>query len=82
MPEAGHNSDAQLKSIVERVENLNAQIKNLTDDRADIFKEAAGNGFNVKALRQIVSIRKQDKTKREEAEAILHRYMVAMGMAV
>lgn len=82
MTEPGHNINGQIKSVVERIENLNAQIKELTDDRADIFKEAAGNGLNVKALRQIVAIRKQDKAKREESEAILHRYMVAMGMAV
>lgn len=82
MSEPGHNINGQLKSIVERVENLNAQIKELTDDRADVFKEASGNGFNAKAIRQIVSIRKQDKSKREEAEAILHNYMVQLGMAV
>lgn len=80
MTELSHNINGQLKSIVERVENLNAQIKELTDDRADIFKEAAGNGFNVKVLRQLVSIRKQDKTKWEEAQAILYSYMSSLGM--
>jgi uncharacterized protein (UPF0335 family) len=80
MTEPGHNINGQLKSVVERIENLNAQIKELTDDRAEIFKEAGGNGFDVKVLRQLVSIRKQDKSKRDEAQAILESYMASLGM--
>lgn len=79
MATIGDNS--QLKSVVERIERVNEQIKELTDDRSDIYKEAAGNGLNVKALRQIVAIRKQDQAKREEAEAILATYLSALGMA-
>ena len=70
----------QLKSIVQRIEAMNEEIKTLTDDRAGIFTEAKGNGFDVKALRTIVRIRAMDKTKRDEQEAILDAYMAALGM--
>lgn len=81
MSELGANSKEQLKSIVERVENLETEIKGLSDDRNDIYKEAAGNGYDVKALRTIVRMRKQDPDKRAEQEAILETYLHAMGMA-
>lgn len=75
---SGHNG--QLKAIVERIENVNEQIKELTSDRGDIFKEAGGNGFDVKALRHLVRLRAEDPDKRAEREAILETYMHAMGM--
>ena len=78
--ELGHNSDAQFRSLVERIENINVQIKELTSDRSDIFAEAKSTGVDVKVLRRLVAIRKEDQTKREEAEAILETYMRAMGM--
>ena len=80
MTELGGNSKEQLKSIIDRVENLNEQIKELGSDRSDIFKEAGGNGFDVKALRQIVRLRAEDPSKRAEREAILETYMHALGM--
>lgn len=76
----GHNSKEQLKSVIERVENLNEQIKELSSDRSDIFKEAGGNGFDVKALRHIIRIRAEDPNKRAEREAILETYMQTLGM--
>jgi uncharacterized protein (UPF0335 family) len=78
--ETGHNSNEQLKSIVERYENVGEQIKALQEDQKDIMAEAKGNGYDPKILRRVVSIRKQDKAKRDEAEAILERYMAALGM--
>lgn len=80
MTQIGDNSKEQLKSIIERVENLNSEIKGLSDDRADIFKEAAGNGYDVKALRTIVRMRKQDAGERAQQEAILEAYQHALGM--
>lgn len=80
MTELGGNSKEQLKSIIDRVENLNEQIKELGSDRSDIFKEAGGNGFDVKALRQIVRLRAEDPSKRAEREAILETYMTTLGM--
>lgn len=82
MTEIGHNSIAkdQLKSIIERIERLEEDKKAISDDIKDVYSEAKGNGFDVKALRRIVSLRKQDPDKRAEQEAILDTYMHALGM--
>ncbi len=80
MTEAGHNSDGQLKTIVERIENVNEQIKGLTDDRGDIFTEAKGNGFDTKALRKIIALRKLSSEDRAAQDQILETYMHALGM--
>jgi uncharacterized protein (UPF0335 family) len=74
----GDNS--QLKSIVERIENVNEQIKELTDDRSDIFKEASGNGLDSKALRTIIRLRAMKPDDRAAQEAILDTYKQALGM--
>jgi len=81
MSEPGHNANGQLKSIVERLENLDGQIKELRDDRNDIIAEAKSAGFDPKTLRKVVSIRKEDSKKREQAQAILDNYMSQLGMA-
>lgn len=82
MTEIGHNSIAkdQLKSIIERVERLEEDKKAISDDIRDVYSEANGNGFDVKALRRIVALRKQDPDKRAEQEAILDTYLHALGM--
>lgn len=77
-PSTGHNG--QLKSIVERIENLDGQIRELRDDRNDIIAEAKSAGFCPKTLRKVVSIRKEDAKKREQAQAILDSYLVSLGM--
>lgn len=76
----GHNSNEQLKSIVERVERVNETIKELTSDRGDIFSEAKGNGFDTKALRKIIALRKLSSEDREAQDQILDTYMNALGM--
>jgi uncharacterized protein (UPF0335 family) len=78
----GDNSKQQLKSIVERIETLDGQIKERRDDQKDIYAEAKGNGYDVKALRTIVRMRKQDANERQEQETILETYMQALGMLV
>lgn len=70
----------QLKSIVERVERLEEEKKALADDIRDIFAEAKANGFDTKVLRQVIRMRKQDRTERQEQEAILELYLHALGM--
>lgn len=77
-PQAGHNG--QLKSIVERIENIESQIKELGSDRSDIYSEAKGSGWDVKAIRAIVRMRKQDANERAEQETILETYMQSLGM--
>jgi len=70
----------QLKSIVERIERLEEEKKVIADDIRDIYAEAKGNGYDVKALRTIVRMRKQDPNERAEEETILETYMHALGM--
>ncbi|MGE3146117.1 MAG: DUF2312 domain-containing protein [Pseudorhodoplanes sp.] len=71
----------QLRAIVERVEKLEEEKKAISDDIRDVFAEAKVNGFDTKALRQVVKLRKLDKNERAEQEAILDTYLVALGMA-
>jgi uncharacterized protein (UPF0335 family) len=70
----------QLKSIIERIERLEEEKKTISDDIRDVYAESKGNGFDVKALRQIVRLRKQDPNDRQEHETIVDTYMQALGM--
>jgi uncharacterized protein (UPF0335 family) len=70
----------QLKAIVERIEHLEEEKKAIADDIKDVYAEAKGNGYDVKALRKIIRLRKQDKNERAEEEAVLETYMHALGM--
>jgi len=70
----------QLKAIIERIERLEEEKKTISDDIRDVYAEAKGNGFDVKALRTIVRLRKMDTDERKEAEAVLETYMHALGM--
>ena len=71
----------QLKAVIERIERLEEEKKATSDDIRDVYAEAKGNGFDVKALRAVVRIRKQDENKRKEEEAVLVTYLHALGMA-
>jgi uncharacterized protein (UPF0335 family) len=70
-----------LKAFVERVERLEEEKKAISDDIRDVYAEAKANGFDTKALRTIVRLRKQDVEERREQENILATYMHALGMA-
>jgi uncharacterized protein (UPF0335 family) len=70
----------QLKAIVERVERLEEEKKAIADDIRDVYAEAKGNGFDIKALRTVVRLRKQDINERKEQEAVLETYLHALGM--
>ena len=75
-----NDHNGQLKAIVERIETVNEEIKGMTADRGDIFKEAKGNGFDVKALRTIIRLRAMNPDDIAEQEAILDTYKNALGM--
>ncbi len=79
-PPATRFAKDQLKAVVERVERLEEEKKALSDDIRDVYAEAKAHGFDVKALRTIVRLRKQDTDERKEQEAILETYMHALGM--
>jgi len=70
----------QLKAIVERIERLEEEKKATSDDIRDVYAEAKGNGFDVKALRSIVRLRKLDTDERREQQEVLDTYMHALGM--
>jgi len=70
----------QLRQLVEQIERLEEEKKALAGDIRDKFLEAKAVGFDVKALRKIVSLRKKSKTDRDEEDAILATYMHALGM--
>jgi uncharacterized protein (UPF0335 family) len=69
-----------LRAFVERVERLEEEKKAIADDIRDVYAEAKANGFDVKALRSVVRMRKQDINERKEQEAILETYLHALGM--
>ena len=72
-------AQGQLKSIIERIERLEAEKAETAEHIKEVYAEAKGNGFDVKTLRQVVKVRRQDRAKRQEAEAILDLYLSALG---
>lgn len=72
-------AQTQLKSIVERVERLEQEKAEILEAIKEVYLEAKGNGFDVKILRQIVRLRKQDRAKRMEEEQVLDLYLAALG---
>ena len=71
---------SKLLSYVERVEHLNEEVKALQTDIKEIYEEAKSNGYDVKALKAIIALRKLDHAAREEAETVLDVYKAALGM--
>ena len=81
MSDAAHGvARDQLRAFVERIERLEEEKKTIADDIKEVFLECKSTGFDVKAVRQIVRLRKQDQAERQEAEAILDLYKAALGM--
>jgi uncharacterized protein (UPF0335 family) len=70
----------QLKSIVERIERLEEDKKAIADDIREVYAEAKGNGFDVKVLRKVVSLRKQETAERVEQEQLIDLYLAAVGV--
>ena len=72
----------KIRAFVERIENLDTEIQELNDQKKEVFAEAKGEGFDVKILKEIVKLRKQDEEERDERESMLDLYMRAMEQAV
>ena len=70
----------QLKAFVERIERLEEEKKATADDIRDVYAEAKGNGFDTRALRAIVRLRKMDMNERREQQEVLETYLHALGM--
>jgi uncharacterized protein (UPF0335 family) len=73
-------AQAQLRQLVEQIERLEQEKKAIADDIREKYLEAKGVGFDVKAIRKIIALRKKSKTERQEEEGILEVYMHALGM--
>jgi len=73
------SAQGRLRSIIERLERLDEDKQAILNDMNEVFAEAKGDGYDVKALRKVLRLRKQDRAKRQEEEAILDLYMSALG---
>lgn len=71
----------QLRAFVERIERLDEEIKGLTEDKKEIFDEAKNEGYDVKILKEVIRLRKQDKKERDEHESLLEVYLHAIETA-
>ena len=72
-------AQSQLKSVIERIERLEEDKAAVTADLKEVYLEAKGNGFDVTILRKVIRLRKQDKAKRLEEEALIDLYLSAIG---
>ena len=87
MSDIGHNSgevlngtaQTQLRTVIERIERLNADADDIKADLKEVYSEAKGNGFDTKIIRKVVALRKKDRAKRQEEQAILDLYLSAIG---
>jgi uncharacterized protein (UPF0335 family) len=68
----------QLRAIVERIEHVEDEIRELTEAKKEIYLEAKGNGFDVKTLREVIRVRKQDQKERDEQDSLLDAYLEAI----
>ncbi len=80
VPEGGNIAGEELRLLIERVERLEEEKKGIADDVKDVMSEAKGRGYDPKAIRKILAIRKKKKDEYQEEEAILEVYMQALGM--
>lgn len=73
-----NETQLRLRNFIERAERLEADIDGLKQDLKSIFSEAKGEGFDPKTMKKVISLRKKNKTEREEEEALLHTYLHAV----
>jgi uncharacterized protein (UPF0335 family) len=71
----------QLRAFVERIERVEEEIRALTEDKKDIYAEAKGQGFDVKILREVIRVRKQDQKELDEHATLLDVYLHALATA-
>ena len=69
----------QLRAFIERIERLEEDKRAVADDIKEVYAEAKGNGFDVKIMRKVISLRRMDRDKRVEEETILELYLSALG---
>ncbi|EFO33925.1 conserved hypothetical protein [Roseibium sp. TrichSKD4] len=81
MSDPGGVAGDQLRAFVERVQRLEEEIRVINDDKADIYKEAKGEGFDTKILKMVIRDLRKQPHEREEQAAVYDLYMAALGMA-
>ena len=81
MTHAGGFPGDRIRSFIERIERIDDEIKALNEGKKEVFAEAKGEDFDVKVLREILRLRKQDKDERDEQESLLDLYLSAMESA-
>jgi uncharacterized protein (UPF0335 family) len=79
MPDGAGISAQRLKSFIQRIERLEEEKKALGADIREVYSEAKSGGFDAKIMRQVVKVRKMDKSDREEQESLLQVYLEAVG---
>lgn len=75
----GNSTGARLRSIVQRIETLEEEKAALASDIREVYAEAKGDGFDVKALREVIRRRKQDRAELQELDALVELYTAALG---
>ena len=73
-------TEEELRQFVERIESINATIKDHTDDRKEVFAEAKARGYDPKALRKVLALRKKKPDQIAEEEAVEEVYRAALGI--
>ena len=71
----------QLRALVERIEHVEEEISELAESKRELYAEAKGNGFDVKILREVIRLRKQDQQERDEQVSLLDAYLHAIETA-
>jgi uncharacterized protein (UPF0335 family) len=79
MTEVGNNTAKDLQSLIERIENMEADKKAISEDIKDVYSEAKGRGYDTAAIKEIVKMRREDAEKRRTREAIVDTYLAALG---
>jgi uncharacterized protein (UPF0335 family) len=82
MTKVGNIAADQLRSYIDRIEKLEQEKADIAEAARNVFAEAKGNGFDTKAIRQILKLRKMESHEREEQEYMLDLYKRALGMAL
>jgi uncharacterized protein (UPF0335 family) len=83
MPEEGHNSratDDRLRLLIERIERLEEEKKGIADDIRDVYAEAKAVGYDAKAMREVIRLRRMNPDDRAERDAIIDVYRCALGI--
>lgn len=74
-------SAEQLRLLIERIERLEEEKKGISEDIKDVYSEAKSTGFEPKAIREIIRLRKLEKHQLDERDALLETYRNALGMS-